>query len=89
MLLDLVKDFQASEFNRTTIKEAIERNIGRKINPKKETILLDWREHEQKGTDYMIRYGAVIFEGDVYGFLEVDYTAEKLRFVPSSLLLPV
>jgi hypothetical protein len=71
------------------IKRAIESKIGRRLVKGKDSVIVDvvHRENLADKTEFM--YAAVVFAGDVYGFLEVDYSEPCLVFIPSSLLRDV
>lgn len=88
MIKELVEDFSSSTFHKETIIPAIEKHIGRKMKPT-ESVRAYWHEFTDKKSGHEIRYGVVYFQDDVYGFLEVDYSEPCVRFIPSSLLLPV
>lgn len=89
MIKGLVEDFIKSDYHRETIINAIEVQIKRKLKKGQDHITVDHVHREDKTSGYEYMYGAVIFEGEVYGFLEVDYSEPCVKFVPSSKLLPV
>lgn len=89
MIKELVEDFAKSEYHRETIIQAIERRVGRKLVKGKDRVMLDPVQGVDTVSGYEYMYGAVIFEGEVYGFLEVDYSEPCVNFVPSGKLLPV
>lgn len=89
MIKELIQDFIKSDYHKETIISAIEKQIGRKLDKKKDHVVIDHVHREDKTSGYEYMYGAVIFEGEVYGFLEVDYSEPCVNFVPSSKILPV
>lgn len=88
MIKELVEDFAKSDFHKQTIVPAIEKHIGRKLTGK-ETVRAYWHIFYDDKNGYEIRYGVVYFQDDIYGFLEVDYSEPCVKFIPSSLLLPI
>lgn len=81
-------EFAESDFHTQTVINSIEKHLGRKLVKGKDVVKLDYVDREDKdGQCYA--YGAVICNGDVYGFLEVDYHEQLLRFIPGNLILPV
>lgn len=89
MIKELIDDFVKSDYHTQTIVTAIEVQIGRKLVKGKDRVVVDHVHREDKTSGYEYMYGAVIFEGEVYGFLEVDYSEPCVNFVPSSKVLPI
>lgn len=83
MIKELVEDFIKQDKGAAVAH--IEKVIGRKLDKKKDSVVVDYvhREDKNSGQEYM--YGAVIFEGETYGFLQVDYSEPCVIFIPSKI----
>lgn len=89
MLEQLFKDFVDSEYHKTTIVGAIEKAVGRKLVVGKDHVFIDYVERHHKVTGEKFTYGAVVMDGVIYGFLDIDWGEPCVRFTPSNELLPL
>lgn len=85
----LLADFAGSEYHRTTIVGAIEKAVGRKLVVGKDHVFVDFVERKHKTSKEPFQYGAVVMDGVIYGFLDIDWGEPCIRFTPSSELLPL
>lgn len=83
MFNELLEDFRKRE--EKNLMKALEKKAGRKLVQGKDRVVIDHvhRVDEKSGFEYT--YGAVIFNGDIFGLLVIDYSEPCLVFIPTGL----
>lgn len=86
MIAEIFKEFTENTELKVAIVRDIEKAVGRDLDPAKDHVFIDYVERHHHKTGEKFVYGAVVFEGEIWGFLDIDFGEPVVRFTPSPRL---